>query len=80
MLCPDQCWSLSHNLPDKNRSGIHIEQSYLFTALASLAVNANRGEKLRLARLDQEWTHTDSRSIVDVLHFVGALRDDLIVQ
>ena len=48
MLAADPAGAFAHLVPDQQRCGIHIKQPHLLAAFSSLAVNADRGQKLRL--------------------------------
>ena len=65
---------------DTKCDSIHVQQPHLRSHFASLGIDADRRQKLLLSGIDQVWSHTDSRSILDVLYLFYALRDDLIVQ
>jgi hypothetical protein len=43
-------------------------------------MDADRRKKFDLFRFDQVLPHTDGRGILDILHFLCALCDDLVVQ
>lgn len=70
MLRADDGRPPSHGFPDPNRNGIHIENPDLVAPFASLAVNADLRQKLRLPGTDQVRSHTDDGSILNILHFL----------
>jgi len=76
----DQAGSLSHGFPDTKCNSIHVEQPYLLSVFATLAVDTDRGQKPRLPRFDQVWSLADRGSILGVLHFLRALGHDLIIR
>lgn len=70
MLRADEGRPPSHGFPDPKGNGIHIEKPDLVAPFASLAVNADLGQKLRLPGTDQVRPHTDGGSILKILHFL----------
>jgi hypothetical protein len=79
-LRTDDFWRFSHLFPDLHRRCIHIEKSYLLATLSPMAIDADCRQEARLSRLEQVRSHTDGRSILNVLNVIRTLRDDLVVQ
>lgn len=69
-----------HLLPDPTRRCIHIKQAYLLATLTPKAIDADCPQEARLSRLEQVRSHAHGGSILDVLHVLRALRNDLIAQ
>jgi hypothetical protein len=59
---------------------IHVKQSDLLTAFASLAIDAYSSQKLRLFCLRYESAHTYGWSVLNISHLELALSDDPIIQ
>jgi len=80
MLGTDYMWIFSHCPPGRVCDFIHVKQSDLLTAFASLAVDAYSSQKLRLLRLRYKSAHTYGRSVLNIPHLDLTLRDDPIIQ
>jgi hypothetical protein len=80
MMCPDHLWLPTHLSPDPKGGGIHKEQTELIAVFASLAVDADRGQKLCLAGANQVWSHTKSGCIPDFQHLRRTLGNGLVMQ
>ena len=69
-----------HFFPDPNRRSIHIKQPYLLATLSPETIDTDCPQETCLPGLEQVRSHADGRRILDVLHVLGALRNDLVVQ
>jgi hypothetical protein len=68
MLGTNYMWIFSHCLPGGVCDFIHVKQSDLLTAFASLAIDAYSSQKLRLLCLRYKGAHTYGWSVLNILH------------
>ena len=80
MLGTDYMWIFSHCFPGRVCDFIHVKQSDLLTAFASLAVDAYSSQKLRLLCLRYKSAHTYGWSVLNIPHLELTLRYDPIIQ
>jgi len=73
-------WRFPHASPDSNCRSIHVQEPYLFAALTSYAVDADRPQKVCLPGREKKRCYADGRCILGVLHIFCTLRNDLIIQ
>jgi len=72
--------SHSHLLPDAQRNRIHVQQADSCAIFSAFGINADGGQEPQLMMINQELSHTDSRSIFYMPHFIRTLRDNRIVE
>ena len=73
-------WRFPHASPDSNCRSIHVQEPYLFATLTTYAVDADCPQKACLPGREKKRCDADGRCVLSVLHFVGSLRNDLIIQ
>src|SRR5947209_14254078 len=76
----EHCRLPTHRLPDLKCNSVHVEQPHLISAFAGLSIDADCRQKFELFRFDQVLPHTDGWGILDILHFLCTLSDDLVIQ
>lgn len=79
-LRPNYLGSPTHFSPNPNCSSIHIEEPDSIATLAAESVDTDCSQEACLPRREQVRSDADGRCVLNVLHVLCTLCDDLIIQ